>query len=51
MAFRRFTEVSLMIRSEVGVTGRATLPLETFSTTCFERLLADGAAIRSFVIA
>ncbi len=51
MAFRRFTEVSLMIRSDVGVTGRATLPLEAFSTTCFERLLAERDATCSFAIA
>ena len=51
MAFRRFTEVSLMIRSEVGVTGRAALAADAAPTTCFECLLADRDSLCFFVIA
>ena len=51
MAFLRFTEVSLMMRSEVGVTGRATLPADAAPTTCFESLLADRDAFCFFIIA
>ena len=60
MAFLRFTEVSLMIRSEVGVTGRAAPAADmefvpdaerVALTDCFESLLADRDAFCFFVIA
>ena len=59
MAVRRFTEVALMIRSEVGVTGFAGLapdrayvpePERVVLTTCFKALLTDRDAFCFFVI-
>ena len=59
MAFRRFTEVSLIIRSEVGVTARTPLaaviacarePSRVALTDCFECLLADRDAFFFVVI-
>ena len=60
MAFRRFTEVSLMMRSEVGVTGRTTPAADmefvpdterVALTDCFESLLADRDSLCFFIIA
>ena len=60
MAFRRFTEVSVMIRSDVGVTALASLLPETVCpsellrpvlTTCLDCVLPDCGDFGFFVIA